>query len=414
MNFFRNRRIFLFHDRGGLVENDIRTAFLSLECPVETYTFQPKNIYNHQGHSIDGRDLFNRIESFQPDLVMGINGNCCDAEGVLSDYYREKGIPVAVWYVDKPYLKEFQGNRYRPENTAFFFIDRFYTRWLKQKQNYPFVYHLPLGTNLYTESIDAAAPYRQDLSFVGRSNLNKIERILSHLADKDADYLRKMAGWIDRVGQTYQETPLVDPYEMMNGSVLRAQGLPPYPDEEYEFLVNQLVEELVSHKKRAEILNTVASFNLRIFGDRRWKELLPEEIVIAPDDPTTEFPFSYGSVALQETYRQTRINLNITRYQVRTGVNQRVFDVPASGGFLLTDFREEIPELFEIDREIVCYNDPEEAHDKITYYLAHPEERNRILTAARKRILQEHTYPHRMDRLLQSVEAIRKEVHQTS
>ena len=85
---------------------------------------------------------------------------------------------------------------------------------------------------------------------------------------------------------------------------------------------------------------------------------------------------------------------------MKGAVNQRVFDVPATGAFLLTDYREQVENLFEPGREIICYHSPEEATDLARRYLARPQDRLAVAAAARARILAEHSYEHRVRALM--------------
>jgi spore maturation protein CgeB len=89
---------------------------------------------------------------------------------------------------------------------------------------------------------------------------------------------------------------------------------------------------------------------------------------------------------------------------MRDAVNQRVFDCPAAGGFLITDDQPDLHELFDAEKEVVTYTSLPELHDKISYYLKHPEERAAITRKARERVLTEHTHRHR----LQALEAFLK------
>ena len=91
---------------------------------------------------------------------------------------------------------------------------------------------------------------------------------------------------------------------------------------------------------------------------------------------------------------------------MKGAVNQRVFDVPACGAFVLTDYREQVEELFELNREIVCFKDQEEIPDLIRYYLKHPEKREAVSQAARERIFRDHTYDHRMKSVLDTMKRI--------
>ena len=85
---------------------------------------------------------------------------------------------------------------------------------------------------------------------------------------------------------------------------------------------------------------------------------------------------------------------------MKGAVNQRIFDVPCAGAFVLTDWREQMDELFVPGKEVIFYREPEETPELIRHYLANPAERARIAKAARLRVLAEHTYAHRLQTLI--------------
>jgi spore maturation protein CgeB len=93
-------------------------------------------------------------------------------------------------------------------------------------------------------------------------------------------------------------------------------------------------------------------------------------------------------------YQCAAVNLNFTSLQMRHGLNQRVFDVPASGAFLLTDYREALWEVFSRE-EVVTFQTMDEAREKLAYYQKYPETRLRVAARARERVLSQHTYGHR-------------------
>jgi spore maturation protein CgeB len=99
-------------------------------------------------------------------------------------------------------------------------------------------------------------------------------------------------------------------------------------------------------------------------------------------------------------YNASYINFNATSLQMNEAVNQRVFDVPACGAFLLTDHQKSIEALFEIGREVVTYESPDEIREKAAYYLKNPSVRERIAKKGRERVLREHTYRHRIERIV--------------
>ena len=96
----------------------------------------------------------------------------------------------------------------------------------------------------------------------------------------------------------------------------------------------------------------------------------------------------------------SRINLNLTMPSIETGVPQRVFDIAASGGFVMTNRQEELAELFEPVKEVETFESLDELQDKCTYYLHHERERLQIALAGCKAACERHTYEQRLTELL--------------
>lgn len=96
-------------------------------------------------------------------------------------------------------------------------------------------------------------------------------------------------------------------------------------------------------------------------------------------------------------YNAAKIGLNIHAVQSRLGgLNMRTFEVLACGRFQLVDRIAGLEELLEPGREVICYGSPDEACRLAKYYLADDTARVRIATQGRARVLDEHTYVHRL------------------
>jgi spore maturation protein CgeB len=67
---------------------------------------------------------------------------------------------------------------------------------------------------------------------------------------------------------------------------------------------------------------------------------------------------------------------------------------------LLTDWKVNLPDLFEIGREVVAYHSVDECAEQISYYLEHEEERAAIAAGGQRRTLTEHTLDRRMPELV--------------
>lgn len=76
--------------------------------------------------------------------------------------------------------------------------------------------------------------------------------------------------------------------------------------------------------------------------------------------------------------------------------NMRLFEATGCGALLITDYKDNLNDLFEIGTEVVAYRSPEECAALINYYLANPDEAEVIARAGQARTLREHTYALRM------------------
>jgi spore maturation protein CgeB len=146
---------------------------------------------------------------------------------------------------------------------------------------------------------------------------------------------------------------------------------------------------------RLSCVRELLPFKPVIYGDAGWRELLGNSVVLRPEvNYYDELPQIYGGTA---------INFNATSLQMKAAVNQRVFDAPAAGGFVLTDFREQLAELFEVGEEVACFGEPGEICDLVRFYLQHPKVRETMTIKARSRVLAEHTYRHRVAAMLDTM-----------
>lgn len=130
--------------------------------------------------------------------------------------------------------------------------------------------------------------------------------------------------------------------------------------------------------------------------------------------------FGYGSSSLPEssslrkrhggevwgmdmyrTLARSRITLNRhINVAENNANNMRLYEATGVGAMLLTDRKDNLHELFEIDKEVVAYSSKEEASELVRYYLDHPQEAAQIAKAGQTRTLREHTYEQRIHELV--------------
>ena len=101
----------------------------------------------------------------------------------------------------------------------------------------------------------------------------------------------------------------------------------------------------------------------------------------------------------------TKIAVNLVRRANRDDHVMRTFEIPACGGFMLTERSATHEELFDEDREAAFFGSPDEFVDKVRTYLPRDNDRSRIAAAGHRKITQgRHTYA---DRLAEIIELAR-------
>ncbi|MCD1258076.1 glycosyltransferase [Paenibacillus athensensis] len=84
-------------------------------------------------------------------------------------------------------------------------------------------------------------------------------------------------------------------------------------------------------------------------------------------------------------------------------VNPRTFEISACGTLQITDVRHDLYRYYTPGAEIETFVSPSELIAKISYYLAHEEERMRIALGGLRRTVEEHSYAARLTQLLDIV-----------
>lgn len=102
-------------------------------------------------------------------------------------------------------------------------------------------------------------------------------------------------------------------------------------------------------------------------------------------------------------FSSAKIVLNTLHYAEIDGVNCRFFEIAGCGGFQLVSHKSEVSRHFEIDKEVVTFDNSDDLMDKIKYYLGEPEKRKSIAEAGMKKAHASHTYEHRLNTMLETV-----------
>lgn len=105
-----------------------------------------------------------------------------------------------------------------------------------------------------------------------------------------------------------------------------------------------------------------------------------------------------------KAFRGGKIVVNNLFYAEVWGVNVRTFEAAGAGAFQMVDWRPGLSQLFSIGSEIITFRGMNDLKAKIDYWLPRSDERRAIGMAAMRRAHAEHTYRHRLELLLATMD----------
>ncbi|HAV42826.1 TPA: hypothetical protein DCX15_02255 [bacterium] len=336
--------------------------------------------------------LRERILRLRPNLVlannhMGLNSQLCE----------ELKIPHACWLEEDPFywVRKKDVSPYR----ILFVYDKAYIPRLKG-MGFKEIHFLPLSTDPehfkeVSLSEEEIRRYGCELSFAGGSYYKSFEIIEDLLGKWGEPKIRMIS---DETIRFQSNNLSLHIWDVMETFQHKYKYPIPFADEEGAIMFGRLLAGAATSLYRGRLINSLNEFDFHLYGDEGWKNLLR--------DGRIKF---YGSLPYEELPRlftASKINLNLTTTPIKTSLTQRPFDVLACGGFVLSDYRQDIQSLLEIDKEIVYFRAEEELKEKIDYFLKHPRERREIAKRGQRRVLGEHTYKYRMERLVRVMREI--------
>lgn len=336
--------------------------------------------------------------TFKPDCCITLNHMGVDVEGVLMDLLARLQLPLASWFVDNPHLIIHSYNKCVSPWTTLFTWDEDNIPTLRQT-GFEHVRYLPLGTDPDRFRPNAGKPdprWRARISFVGNSMLHKVAGRL-----KSGHFPRELLLPFKEVSRAFSQS--------------EARGVPAFlasdfpgvyaqyerlPDNESKLAYETAITWQATRLYRNDLARRILPFHPLIVGDSGWRIEFRREKA----QPRYLDAISYYD-QLPIFYGQSHINFNCTSKQMKGAVNQRVFDAPAAGGFVLTDWRPQMVNLFDPD-EMACYHNPEEIPELVRHYLEHQAERQKMIAKSRARVLAHHKWEDRLGQMLDEMRDI--------
>ena len=341
-------------------------------------------------------ELCNKIRLHNTELVISFN-----YYPSISLACMKMGCRYFAWIYDSPYVKAYDATITNNANYIgsfdSFMVDELNAKGVTTMHYVPLAVDVERVKNVIGKfnMMGKSEKYRGEISFVG-SLYNDRNMFYERLFDKGRDM--ELIGYLDAVidaqrrvyGCNFME-------ECIEGEVLdKIRKFMPYKLSDGSYITEQRV---------------YADYYLgpRIaFLDR--KELLEKLALYFEVDYYSGTPYKLsgaynrGSVDYNQempvVFNKTKINLNISLRSIRTGIPLRAMDIMGAGGFLLTNYQEDMFRHFEPGVQFEYYTSTDEAVDKAGYYIEHEEARSRIARAARDEIEKNHTFDIRLRQVL--------------
>lgn len=380
-------KIFMYR-YGSLCEPDVIDAFrrIGLEVDEETAEIYNKNLTPSQCAAIVAPRLTGNNYSF----VFTIN-----FFPWLSDICQITGLIYISLIVDSPVLELYSNALSNNVNRVFLFDRLLYNEFCRYNNGH--IFHIPLATNLIrsnkvisSASEDKSSQYKSDISFIGSTYQEKCPFNNAVLSDYDKGFVDGIINsqiWV--YGYNFIENILTDETaERLLSCIPSHYEFPPGSRADVKALVAQYYLSVkVAEQERLKLLGMLSdSFQVNIYTGSDTSSM--------PHIHNCGFARSLDEMPL--IFNCSKINLNITAKSIRSGLPLRIFDVLGAGGFLITNYQSELPEIFTIGKDLVAYESPEHLKELCTYYLRHEDERLEIAHNGYETIAKYHTYDIRL------------------
>lgn len=314
---------------------------------------------------------------------------------LISEVCLREGILYVSWSCDNPLISMYHDSVFNDCNRIFTF-DK--TNFLEFKaMGVKHIYHLPLAVDSeriahILSSAKDLKLYKNDISFVGslyeRNSYDRIEHTLPDYLRGYFDALMEIQS--DLYGASIVESALtsdilseLEQYYTLN----KSPGS--FSDLGLIFSTTTLGFKIAQIERKSALTLLSKTLPVSIYSNSDTSDLI-RVTYKGSVDYWTEMP---------KVFAESKINLNFTIPNIKSGIPLRIWDILGSGGFLLTNYQPEVYDYFKEGEEIVSFYSRDDLLEKATFYMSHDSEHRRISEAGLAAV-RPHTYEARIRQLL--------------
>lgn len=383
----------LFYQWNAFMQKGIENAFKRMTIEYDIFFYQFAD-----GESWEKDEIF--VDKFAKSL------NKCGYDAVLSVNYvplisnicEEKGVPYISWVYDSPiHIRNLETMHNRCNRIYFF--DRGQAEEY-QRMGYENVYHMPLAVDgsVYEKMIQTVTTgdcnkYQSDISLVGQLYQSDFAYLCGPLDEYDCGFLEGVINAQLKIyGGYFLDKVITDKVlERLNDSYRRASGN-----------TFTLGKRELEYTLACEITGRERYMALALLSKRYGTSLYSKDQDSRLSGVNFRGYVDYYS-QMPKVFSLSNINLNISLKTIRTGIPLRILDVMGCGGFVLTNYQEELLEWFTPGEDIVIYESLEDLVEKTTYYMEHEEQRKSIAWNGYEKVKREFDFESRLRRMFEDI-----------
>lgn len=350
-------------------------------------------------------DNYDEDREFEERLAQIIEREHCDMVftvnyfALITTVCGRANIPYVVWTCDNPLISMYHKNVFAPCNYFFTFDQTNYLEF--RGMGVEHIWYLPLAVNtkrldyLLEKSEDTHA-YANDIAFVGSLyERNSYDRLRPGLPEYLRGYF-DAAIWAQQCvsgGNILEEMLTVNILEQLQQYFKLEKSKDSFSDLGLIFSTTVLGFKTAADFRHRALVELSKKYPVTIYSNSNTEDLLRVRYGGSLD---------YWS-EMPKVFSATKINLNFTIPNIKSGLPLRIWDVLGCKGFLMTNFQAEIPYYFKNKEDLVCFEDVEELVELAGYYLSHEEERKQIAENGYKKVCENHTFEQRVRKMMEVV-----------
>lgn len=371
----------LFYQWYSFMNHGIEKAFKQLEIQYDILYYQQTD---WEEDAIFEEKIEKQIQDNVYDAVFSVN-----FAPVISKVCQHRGIRYISWVYDSPmHIRNIEVMK-NSCNEIYMFDWGQVQEYKKLGVN---MEHLPLAVDSEIFNLpmndEIIKKYSAQISLVGKMYTTDYPKYTSPLSTETKKLLNDMiSSQRDVYNDCFIPELLTDELlQKINAEYAKA-GLDFYIEKrELEYMM--LCE--TTSRERTVILSLLSKhFDTHLYTTE--KPGIDNLKVHGPVDYYKQMPY---------IFKLSDINLNISLKSIRTGIPLRCVDVLGCGGFLLSNYQEELVQYLEVGKDCEVYGSFEEMYEKAAFYTKHEELRKQIARNGFMKAQEIFTFRNRIEQMI--------------